>query len=151
GQRALEQLTSLVEPAAEPTLRAYLAALAVLSEGAAPGFTRDQLMDLRGGRRRTLNDLELSFIDPLPGSDERFRSFSRRFARALHDRLIATQADHVRFLHREAARPLEVDALREPTSEQAGVYLSHVFAARHWEALIAWMAEHVVPFPLLSR
>jgi tetratricopeptide (TPR) repeat protein len=151
GERALEELTALVETTAEPTLRAYLAALAVVSSREAPGFTIAQLVALRGGRRKTLNDLESSFIDQLPGSDERYRCFSRRFARALHERLSATQTAHAMALHRTAAQQLEIEAIADPVGEAAGAHLYHLLAGRDWPSLLAWMSSRVVPFPLLTR
>jgi len=151
GERALEELTAMIETTAEPALRAYLAALAVLSAGDSPGFTSAQLIALRGGRRKALNDLELSFIDQLPGSEERYRCFSRRLARALHERLTATQAPSAMALHLAAAKLHENEALHDPTGEWAGAYLFHLFAARDWSGLLDWMATRVVPYSLLIR
>ncbi|HLU82223.1 MAG TPA: hypothetical protein VKZ43_02370, partial [Trueperaceae bacterium] len=151
GARALEELAALVDTTAEPTLRAFLAALAVLSAGDQPAFTTEQLISLKGGRRKTLTDLEHSFIDQLPGGDQRYRPFSRRLARALHERLTTTQPHHARTLHLTAAMQQAEAATRDPGSEHAGAYLFHLFAARNWTGLLAWMATSAVPFPLLIR
>ena len=148
---ALEQLTALVEPTAEPTVRSYLSSLAVLSSADAPGFTPELLTRLRGGKRKTLNEFELSFIDQLPGSDRRYRSFSRSLARQLYDRVMATDPRYGRTLHGTAADLLAPDAEGDPSGQAAGLYLFHAFEARRWHALLAWMTERVVPYPLLLR
>ena len=150
-EQALEQLIDLVDTSAEASVRAYLSALAVLSASDTPGFTSTQLISLRGGKRKTLNDFELSFVDQLPGSDERYRTFSRSLARQLYERLMTTDPGYCFALHARAAESFKAVAVAEPSGEDAGLYLFHAFAARDWLTLLQWMTDRVVPYPLLLR
>ena len=146
----LEQLGHLLDTAGDERLRDFLASLAVVSLPDFPSFGEDVLNAVRDDAWPSLSSLESAFLDPLPGREGAYRPFSRQFARTLRDRFEQRQKDAYRAQHRKAATFYEPEA-RAFSGEAAARYLHHLFEARDWAALSAWLHASSLPQTLLHR
>lgn len=144
GEEYIEQLGRLVEQTGDPDLRAFLAALAVLSPPAFPTFSATVLREVQGVRR-DLGPFELSFLDAVPGQAEQYRNFSRQLTRELQTRLFQSDPTYYRRVQRAAAGAYRQEAEADPGSEAAARFLHHLFEAREWRELTDWLASHTVP------
>jgi tetratricopeptide (TPR) repeat protein len=134
----LAQLGALVKSAGDERLRDFLAALAALSLAEFPTFAMAALRHVR-----TVDDdpssLELAFLDPVPPDPDRYRPFSREFARHLRKTLLASDPEWFRRLSGRAAEYYRAAAESDPVSEEASRHLHHLFHARDWASLSAWI------------
>jgi len=144
GEEYIEQLGRLVEQTADPDLRAFLASLAVLSPPAFPTFAAGVLREVQGVKR-DLGPFELSFLDPVPGQTDEYRSFSRQLTRELQTRLVESDPTYYRRVQRAAAGAYREEAEADPTSEVAARFMHHLFEARDWRELTEWLSTHAVP------
>ena len=144
GEQYIEQLGRLVEQTGDPDLRAFLAALAVLSPPAFPTFSAGVLREVQGVKRE-LGPFELSFLDPVPGQTDQYRSFSRQLTRELQLRLFSSDPTYYRRVQLAAAGSYRQEAEERPKSEAASRFLHHLFEARHWRELTDWLSTHSVP------
>lgn len=151
SSKHVEGLSQLALHSGDARLRDFLGALAVLSLPEFPTFERDALSALRTAEPADLNALEAAFLDPVPGDAHLLRSFSRQLSRALRARLQAHDPERFRALSRRAAQFYEAAAHAAPRSEAATRYLHHLFAARAWDALVAWARAAAVPQSLIQR
>jgi tetratricopeptide (TPR) repeat protein len=151
SEASIARLSNLVVASGDARMRDFLAALATIS---LPEFSTFRLTDLTALRpvdQGEPSELERAFVDPVPGeSDDAVRCFSRRLVRALRQRLSEDDPQRYRQLHTAAASRLEHSAQRTPGGEDAARYVHHLYEARNWTALIAWMRQHGVP-PSLAR
>jgi tetratricopeptide (TPR) repeat protein len=150
-ERPVQQLGQLVTTAGDTRLRDFLAALAVVSLPAFPTFATVPLERLRDADPAGPSTLELAFLDPAPGGDGHYRCFSRTLIRALRSHL--RENDPIRFalLNRRAAEHYRTAAETEPGGDAAARHLWHLFEARDWRSLDAWMQQSNVPQPLVRR
>lgn len=148
GEEYIEQLGRLVEQSGDPDLRAFLAALAVLSPPDFPTFSATVLREVQGVKRE-LGPFELSFLDPVPGRPDQYRSFSRQLTRELRERLVASDPTYYRRMQRAAASAYRARAEEEPVSDVAARFLHHLFEARDWHELTEWLAGHTVSHALV--
>lgn len=132
-------------------LRAFLAAVAVLSLPDYPEFGRTELQHLLGSGDRTAGELEGAFLDAVAGRTDCVRCFSRELARELRTRLAALDPERFRDLHLRAAEHVAPAAQAAPRDEAASRYLSFLFEARSWTGLADWMADHGAPQALVGR
>jgi len=132
-------------------LRDFLEVLAVLSLPEFPAVTQNALEALRQAEPRSLNTLELAFLDAVPGEPDCWRPFSRQFSRTLRGRLYAADPERFRTLNRAASHFYESNAHRAPRSDAAGRYAYHLFAARAWGELTRWAEHAPIPQALLQR
>lgn len=139
-ERYIEQLSGLVT-AGDSDLRAFLAAIAVLSPPEHPAFAAGTLQRLRDVTR-PLGSFELSFLDPVPGQPDHYRVFSRQLARALQTRLATDEPAVHRRMQLAAAALYAPAAGQDPSS--AARHLHHLFEARDWRSLTERLAAHVV-------
>src|SRR5690606_40601209 len=77
---ALERLSALAEPGADPRVRAFLTALTALSSGEEQELSGEDLAAVAralspGEQRKGLSQFELSFLDPLPNRPGSYRTF----------------------------------------------------------------------------
>jgi hypothetical protein len=147
--RAMAQLSQLVETASDARLRSFLGIVATLSLPDFQAFDADVLHALRGSGE-ALTNLEMAFLDPVPGRDA-YRCFSRQVARGLAERLRDAAPARYRELHGAAAAIYADAATRAAAGEVAMRYLTHLFEARDWEALARWMAAHGTQQSLVRR
>lgn len=150
GQEYIQQLGRLVEQTGDPDLRAFLAALAVLSPPDFPFFHADVLRQVQGVKR-SLGPFELSFLDQVPGQTEQFRSFSRQLTRELRTRLRASDPTYYQLVQLQAARSYRQEAETAPVSDAAARFLHHLFEARDWHELTRWLSGHAVSHALVRR
>ncbi len=149
--RHTEQLGRLVLSSSDARLKDFLEVLAVLALPEYPAVLQRDLEALREAEPRTLNGLELSFLDAVPGEPDLWRPFARLFSRTL--RRLFKEANPARFrkLSLEASR-LYADAARQaPRSDAAGRFFHHLFAARAWPELTSWAEAATIPQSLLGR
>ncbi len=152
---ALEQLSALVEPGVEQRVRAFLAALTVLSSGEQHELGGSDIAEVAralvpGDRRKALSQFELSFLDPLPSRPGTYRSFSRRLVRLVEDRLGRSDPQLLRAAHAAAAASVAEGAAADPTSRTAQRHLHHLLEARRWDDLLAWCETRPAPYTLLT-
>ncbi len=150
GTEYIEQLSRLVEESGDAELRAFLAALAVLSPPDFPTFEARVLREVQGGKRG-LGPFELSFLDPVPGQPEQYRSFSRQLTRELLRRLEGGRPDEHRRVQRAAADAYLEAAEADPDGDAAARYLHHLFEARDWRELTRWLSLHPVSHAQVRR
>ena len=150
-EHSIEQLSRLAAAAGDEDTRAFLSAVAVLSTPEFPGFAASALCAIRGAERGDLTPFELSFLDPVPGHEATYRCFSRQLARAVQTRLAAEEPERYRELHRAAAKTYGAAAEAEPNGEAAARHLHHLFEARDWETLAAWLAQHGTSHAMVRR
>ena len=150
-EKSMTQLAQLVENSSDPRLRSFLASLAVLSLPEFPHFRADVLAALRDPDQGELNALEAAFLDPVPGARQAHRCFSRQLARCLRERLAASDPETYRAQHDRCAQLYRSGAQADPTGEAATRYLSHLFEARNWHELTAWMDGHATQQSLVRR
>lgn len=150
GQQHLQQLVRLADSATDPSLREFLAALAIMSPAEFPSFPGGLLEALRT-EPATPDNLELAFLDPVPGREGHYRPFSRQLARSLRKHLREHRPAEFRELNSRAAGWYRNTALQEPRSEEAVRYIHHLFEARLWDGLIDWMRVNSVPQSLLQE
>ncbi len=149
---SIARLSDLVTGGGDARLRDFLAALAVISLPEFPTFRLADLTALRPEEQGEPNELELAFVDVLPGDDaDEVRCFSRRLVRALRERLAHDAPERHRLLHAAAAVRLRDDAERTPGTETAARHVHHLYEARDWDALVGWMRQHGVPQSLARR
>ncbi len=141
-ERYIEQLSGLVTTG-DSDLRAFLAAIAVLSPPEHPAFEAGVLQRLRDVSR-PLGSFELSFLDAVPGQPDHYRVFSRQLARALQTRLAEDEPAVYRRMQLATAALYAPAAEQDPSSDAAARYLHHLFEARDWRALTGWLAAHSV-------
>ncbi|HHO56143.1 MAG TPA: hypothetical protein ENK21_07110 [Trueperaceae bacterium] len=146
----IEQLSQMMFKSGDMRLRDFLSALAIVSLPESPSFSQDAIFAMRDQRWRNLTSLEKAFLDPLPGSNEAYRSFSRRLVKKLRDKL-KTQFARYRMLNQSAANYYKEEAEQDPLNETASRYLNHLFEARDWQGLEAWMQKNSVSQSLLHR
>jgi tetratricopeptide (TPR) repeat protein len=151
AEHTLEALSQLISSASTTRLRDFLAALAVVSLPEFPTFEVAALSHLRPAEHQQLSALEQAFLDPLPAHPERYRGFSRQFVRRIQQRLSLQDPALYRQRHQLAASYYQAQALRDPTSEAGGRYPYHLFEARDWRGLAAWLAQANVPHALLRQ
>ncbi len=151
NELSIEELGKLVEASGDARLRDFLAAVAVLSIPEFPTFEGDTLATLRREGRSELNTFELAFLDQVPGTDGSYRCFSRQLARALRQRLTETDPARYRALNSIAANAYQDAAFTSPTSEEASRFLHHVFEARDWDTMSAWLARHSIQQSLVRH
>ena len=151
AQETFGRLIALVDPGADPGLRAFLAALSVLSSAENAGFDAADLLALLGRGKRGLSATERGFLDAVPGRPGRYRSFSRRFARELQLRLSSRDAALWRSFQLKAAALLRDAAVAQPTSDVAARYLHHALEGRDWDGLVAWLAEYPVSYAAVEK
>lgn len=132
-------------------LRAFLAAVAVLSLPDDPEFTRTELGRLLRSGERAASELEGAFLDAVPGRPDTVRCFSRALAQELRTRLAARDPAAFHELHLRAAEQVAGAARAAPRGEAAGRYLAFLFEARAWTGLATWMADHGAPLALVGR
>jgi len=150
GEEYIEQLSRLVEVTGDPELRAFLAALAVLSPPDFPTFDARVLRQVQG-LKRELGPFELSFLDAVPGQPEQYRSFSRQLTRELQARLHESDPDYYRRVQHAAADAYREAAEVEPDGEAAARYLHHLFESRDWRELTDWLSRYAVSHALVRR
>lgn len=150
GEEYIQQLGRLVEQTGDPDLRAFLASLAVLSPPDFPFFHADVLRQVQGVKRG-LGPFELSFLDPVPGQAELFRSFSRQLTRELRERLRGSDPTYYQQVQLRAARAYRQEAEAAPASDAAARFLHHLFEARDWRELTQWLSGHAVSHALVRR
>jgi tetratricopeptide (TPR) repeat protein len=141
SEKSMTQLSELVDTSSDARLRGFLGAVATLTLPEFPTFQGAVLRRLREPDE-DLSALELAFLDTVPGRADAYRCFSRCLARGLRDVLRERLPDRHRALHLAAAEAYGPAALSDPSGECAARYLSHLFEARHWEALGDWMATN---------
>ncbi len=141
-ERYIEQLSGLVT-AGDSDLRAFLAAIAVLSPPEHPAFAAGTLQRLRDVTR-PLGSFELSFLDPVPGQPDHYRVFSRQLARALQTRLATDEPTVHRRMQLAAAALYAPAAAQDPAGDAAARQLHHLFEARDWRSLTDRLAGHAV-------
>ncbi|CAN5663467.1 hypothetical protein BH23DEI1_BH23DEI1_05810 [soil metagenome] len=163
SEKSMTQLSHLVATSSDTRLREFLAAVATLTLAEFPNFRSDVLARLRAAARDgdgvegaepgdTLNNIELAFLDAVPGAGDTFRCFSRRLATGLRDALRTELPERHRTLHLAAASLYRNVADEEdPGGDVATRYLSHLFEARAWTALASWMASHGTQQSLVQR
>lgn len=151
NQLSIEQLSKLVEASGDARLRDFLSALAALSIPEFPTFRAETLVGLRRETHRELNSFELAFLDQVPGEQGRYRCFSRQLARALRQRLQEADPARYRDLNAAAAETYREAAWAEPASEAASRFLHHVFEARDWDTMAAWLRHHSIQQSLVRR
>ncbi len=149
--KSMTQLSVLVDASGDERLRGFLSAVAVLSLPEFTSFPRAALAHLREPEHDALSNLETAFLDVVPGRLDDVRCFSRQLARALRERLQVNQTAHFRELNRRAAEAYRDAAEEDPQGETATRYLAHLFEARDWEALAAWMRGHATQQSLVRR
>jgi len=149
GAEHLRQLIRLADNATDPVLREFLAILAVLAPAEFPSFPAGLLAALREDSSGPDN-LELAFLDPVPGREGHFRPFSRQLARKLRQHLRETRPDEFRNLNVRAADWYREAAAAQPRSEEGVRYVHHLFEARVWDGLDDWMRVHSIPQSLLQ-
>ncbi len=142
-EQYIEQLSRLIDQSGDAELRAFLAALVVLSPPEFPGFNAATLQQVQGTKREP-SAFELSFLDAVPGQPDTFRCFSRQLTRELNARLLEGDPEGYRSYQHAAAEVYRVAASDEPGGEAAARYLHHLFEARDWCSMTAWLAEHNV-------
>ena len=155
-EQALERLSALVEPGADPRVRAFLTALTALSSGEEQELSGDDLAEVARAlapaeARKGLSQFELSFLDPLPNRPGSYRTFSRRLLRLVEERLAASDPGLLRDAHAAAADLTATGAAAEPTSRAAHRHLHHLLAARRWRELVAWCETRPAPYTVLTR
>jgi tetratricopeptide (TPR) repeat protein len=148
---SIARLGDLVVGGGDPRLRDFLAALATVSLPEFPTFRLDDLTALRPDDQGPPSELERAFVDPVPGDEGEVRCFSRRLVRALRERLAHDEPERHRRLHAAAAERLRAEADAAPGGEAAARHVHHLYEARDWEALIAWMRQHGIPQSLVRR
>jgi len=151
NELSIEQLGKLVDASGDARLRDFLAALAVLSIPEFPTFEAERLVALRSHGEGELTTFELAFLDQVPGADGHLRCFSRQLARALRQRLTESDPSRYRALNSAAAQTYRQAAFAAPAEEQASRFLHHIFEARDWEAMTAWLARHSIQQSLARR
>jgi len=127
-----------------------LSALAIISLPEHPSFSQEAIFAMRDQRWRNLTSLEKAFLDPLPGTTDEYRSFSRRLVKKLRAKL-KTQFARYRMLNQSAANYYKEEAEKDPLNDIASRYLNHLFEARDWQGLEAWMQKNSVSQSLLHR
>ena len=147
----LEQLEKLLSTAGDARLRNFLKALAVMSVPEFSTFSKAALLHLRKPDWQHLSNLELAFLDLVPGEGDSYRCFSRRLARRLNRYFEVQQAEAYTALNAAAAQFYETEAFAEPSSEAAAKYLYHLLEARDWNALETWLKRWSIPQALLHR
>lgn len=147
----LEQLVRLMDTATDPALREFLRALAVIAPAEFPYFPAGLLNALRENDTAAPGGLELAFLDPVPARAGHYRPFSRQLARSLRRHLRQHNAEEFRRLNRLAADWYREKATSEARSEEATRYIHHLFEARDWQELDAWMRTGSVPQSLLQQ
>lgn len=148
---SIARLGDLVVGGGDPRLRDFLAALATVSLPEFPTFRLADLTALRPDEQGPPSELERAFVDPVPGDEGEVRCFSRRLVRALRERLAHDEPERHRRLHAAAAQRLLPEASAAPGGEAAARHVHHLYEARDWEALIAWMRQHGIPQSLVRR
>ena len=145
------QLSALVDTAGNPTVRNFLAAVAVLSLPDYATFTLEALRAVRDSDPAP-SSVEAAFLDPIPALEDTYRCFSRQLARQLRERLQG-QPERYRQLNAAAARYYEPRAAQAQSSstDETARYLYHLFEARDWSTLISWLSSGSVPQALLHR
>ncbi|HEX7005092.1 MAG TPA: tetratricopeptide repeat protein [Trueperaceae bacterium] len=128
------QLASLVVSAGDERLRDFLAALAALSLAEFPTFTAASLESVRQDTAEP-NAIELAFLDPVPPAPDRYRPFSREFARLLRQTLLENDPERFRSYSRRAADFFHPGISSADPAEAAHRHLHHLFDARDWPAL----------------
>ena len=151
SERSLTQLSRLVAQSGDRRIRSFLAAIAVLSLPEFPHFRAEALAALRGPDMSEMNDLEIAFLDAVPGAEATYRCFSRELARGLRETLAATDPEWYRVQHDEAARFYRAAARSDPAGEHATRLLSHLLEARNWREIVAWMEGHAAQQALVRR
>ncbi len=146
----IEQLSQMMHKSGDMRLRDFLSALAIISLPESPSFSEEAIFAMRDQRWRNLTSLEKAFLDPLPGTNNEYRSFSRRLVKKLRDSS-KSQTARYRILNQSAANYYKDDAELKPLSELASRYLNHLFEARDWQGLEAWMQKNSVSQSLLHR
>ena len=130
----IAQLASLVVGAGDERLRDFLAAVASLSLADFPTFTTAALSFVREGDVET-NALELAFLDPVPPAPDRYRPFSREFARRMRQTLVESDPERFRSYSGRAAEFYRLDGAASHPGEASNRHLHHLFDARNWPAL----------------
>lgn len=146
----IEQLSQMIYKSGDIRLRDFLAAMAAISLPESPSFRQEAIFAMRDLRWRSLSSLEKSFLDPVPGSEQEFRCFSRRLIHKLREKL-QTQTARYKILNQSAANYYQDKAELEPLSETAARYLNHLFEARDWSSIEDWMQKRSVSQSLLHR
>ena len=150
SEKSMTQLSELVDTSSDVRLREFLAVVATLTLPEFPTFQASVLQKLRGAEE-ALSNLELAFLDMVPGRVDAYRCFSRQLARGLRTVLHARRPDRHRDLHLAAADAYRPDAEQDPGGEHATRYLSHLLEARDWRAVADWMAAHGAQQSLVRR
>ena len=149
--RHTEQLGRLVLSSSDARLKDFLEVLAVLALPEYPAVLQGDLEALREAEPRTLNGLELSFLDAVPGEPDHWRPFARLFSRTLRRHFKEANAARFRKLSLEASRRYADAARQAPRSDAAGRFFHHLFAARAWPELTSWAEAATIPQSLLGR
>ncbi len=153
NQEHVKQLSQLYKTAGDPHLRDFLSALAVLSLPEYPSFSKHALQTIRQQLRPQddINLIEQSFLDPIPGQEDMYRCFSRQLARQLRQDFEQEASEAYKNLNLKAAAYYQKDANKEPSTNKAARYLYHLFEARDWITLEAWLRQWSIPQSLLRR
>ena len=151
SSKHIERLSHLIQTSGDQRLRDFLAALAILSIPEFPTFHQEALFHLRAEAWREPTSLELAFLDPVPGRDNYYRCFSRQLARTIRQHLYSQFPEVYTELNDRASSFYHPAALRNPKGEEAARYLHHLFEAREWSALEAWMQRHPIQQSLVRR
>ncbi|MDZ7801272.1 MAG: hypothetical protein U5K81_10840 [Trueperaceae bacterium] len=148
---SVARLGDMVTGGGDDRIRDFLAALATVSLPEFPTFELGTLRAALPPDHRDLTPLELAFIDKAPGNDDAYRCFSRQLVRALRDRLATRAPERCRALHAAVAESLREAATADAGGEAAARRVHHLFEARQWEALLAWMRRYGVSQTLVRR
>lgn len=156
ASEALERLSALAEPGADPRVRAFLTALTALSSGEEQELSGEDLAEVAralspGEQRKGLSQFELSFLDPLPNRPGSYRTFSRRLLRLVEERLATSEPAFLRAAHGAAADRTAAAAAADPTSRAAQRHLHHLLEARRWHDFVAWCDALPAPYTVLIR
>jgi tetratricopeptide (TPR) repeat protein len=151
SDRSMTQLSRLVTQSGDRRVRSFLAAMAVLSLPEFPHFRPDALAALRGPEMGEMNELEIAFLDPVPGVEATYRCFSRELAHNLRETLASSEREWYRAQHDQAASYYAEAARSDPAGEAATRLLSHLLEARNWGEIAAWMEQHSAQQALVRR
>lgn len=149
-EASIARLAELGTAGHDTRLRDFLSAVAILSLPEYPTFELADVEALRPTEQAGTSSSELAFLDPVPGATGRYRCFSRTLVRALRERLAVHDEARYRSLHRAAADRFRSGAARDPRGEAAVRRLHHLFHARDWAGMVAFMEAYGVQQSLVG-
>lgn len=141
-------LAKLVHADSDLAVRRFLRSLAVLSLPDWPTFRLVNLMQLQGLAHTEPDRLGMEFLDQVPGSDDCYRPFSRRFQNALREEFRTGSKQRHSELHCFAATLYRDDAILDPQGDAASRMLLHLMHGDGWHALVRWLELFPIPQPV---